>query len=210
MKKFFSAMLAVAFFIAAMMLPSSASDEKTAIRLCFIVDNTSINGCADGNSNFDKVLDAAVAASQKVAFFFDDTALTYNDDYAFALMKASTTQMPVGIYENAADDFENAVKEALIYQKYVMKSASRLLLSSSAPSSRYGGEFAVFTVDATVASGNIINAQSLINLGGATIAIKINGETADASAALFASLADSNVYISTPTETGFYANVTEE
>ena len=207
MKKAVCAVLLVAVFAAAALVPGAAADKK-GVRLCFIVDSGSVAGCAGGASMFDDVLKAIIGSGKKVAFFFDCENARYDADFASALMKAFSAGMPVGIYDAKGGDAAR-LGEALTYEKYITRTTSRMILTSSAASGSFGDGFAVFTADIIISSPSLINAETLANFADTTMVARINPSLAMPIIALFSGIKTSGIYIITPTETGFSAFGTE-
>lgn len=208
MKKVICSVALAAVLIFAAIIPGAAADKKS-VRLCFIVDSGSIVGCADGTSLLDAVLGAVSKSGERVAFFFDDADMSYGGDYASAMMKVFSSGMPVGVYDTRIGDGADRLGEALLYQKYITRSSSRTVLTTSAQSRGFSGEYAVFTVDILISNPELIDARSLSNFRDTTMVVRIAPEFVPHVVSLFNSIKTSGIYIITPTETGFSSFGTE-
>jgi len=209
MKKTISALALAAVLVFAAIIPGAAADKKS-VRLCFIVDAGSIAGCADGTSMFDAVLGAVAKSGERAAFFFDDADMSYGGDYASAMMKAFSSGMPVGVYDTRSGDGADRLGEALLYQKYITRTVSRMVLTTSAQSRGFSSEYSVVTIDILVSNPDLIEARALANFRDTTMVVKIAPEFVPPVIKLFDSIKTSGIYIVTPTETGFSSFGTEE
>lgn len=199
MKKTICATALAAILVFAAMIHGAAADKK-GVRLCFIVDAGSIAGCAEGTSLFDEVLGAVIASGQKTAFFFDDENINYDADYATAMMKAFAAGMPVGVYDLKHG---SELDEAMINQKYITRSTSRLVLTNSATMRAFSKGYSVYATEIAVSIPDHISAGTMSNFENALFTVRISEELTPAVVLLFKEIKQSGIYIITPTETGF-------
>ena len=209
MKKIICAVLLAALLVLTLMIHGAAAD-KSGVQLCFIVDADSVAGCADGSSIFDEVLKAVVSSGEKTAFFFDDANVKYDRDFASALMKAFSSGMPVGVFDTKIDDGVDRLGQALLYQKYITRTSSRLILTMSAISGRFSRDHAVYTADIIVSNPDLINARTLANFKNTTMVIRISPELIRPVVSLFENIKQSGIYIITPTDAGYVSYGTED
>lgn len=191
-----TALAAILFFAA--MIHGAAADKK-GVRLCFVVDAGSIAGCADGSSLFDEVLTAVIASGERTAFFFDDENISYDADYATAMMKAFAAGMPVGVYDLKHG---SELDEAMINQKYITRSTSRLVLTNSATMRAFSKGYSVYATEIAVSIPDHISAGTMSNFENALFTVRISEELTPAVVSLFKEIKQSGIYIITPTETG--------
>ena len=174
-----------------------ANDAKSGVCLSFVLDYQSIEGASLGSSFFDKVLNAAMASGVKVAFFFNCNSMIYEKDYAVALMKAHAANMPIGVYALSIKD----VERELIYQKYITKSVSRLVMTENR-ALEHIDEFCLCYPDKMIIDASEITSEKLAEFSGKSVAILIGGDTSDAVARIINGIDDEDIYIMTQTEIG--------
>ena len=199
MKKTICAAALAVILVFCAMIHGAAADKK-GVRLCFIVDAGSIAGCAEGTSLFDEVLGAVIESGQKTAFFFDDENINYDADYATAMMKAFASGMPVGVFDEKQ---EGKFDEALIYQKYITRSSSRMVLTNSATIRAFSRGYSVYATEIAVSLPDHISAGTMSSFENALFTVRISEELTPAVVQLFNEIKQSGIYIITPTETGF-------
>ena len=194
----------IAFFIAFVVLLTLAlsaaiyaNNAKIGVCLSFVLDYQSIEGASLGSSFFDKVLNAAMESGVKVAFFFNCNSMIYEKDYAVALMKAHAANMPIGVYALSNKD----VERELVYQKFITKSVSRLVMTENR-ALELGGEFCLCYPDKMIIDSSEITSEKLAEYSGKNVAILIGGDTSDATARIINGIDDESIYIMTQTETG--------
>lgn len=194
----------IAFFIAFVVLLTLAlsaaiyaNNAKIGVCLSFVLDYQSIEGASLGSSFFDKVLNAAMESGVKVAFFFNCNSMIYEKDYAVALMKAHAANMPIGVYALSNKD----VERELVYQKFITKSVSRLVMTENR-ALELGGEFCLCYPDKMIIDSSEITLEKLAEYSGKNVAILIGGDTSDATARIINGIDDESIYIMTQTETG--------
>lgn len=175
-----------------------ADSVKSGVCLSFVLDYQSIEGASLGSSFFDKILNAAMESDVKVAFFFNCNSMIYEKDYAVALMKAHAANMPIGVYALSKKD----VERELIYQKYITKSVSRLVMTENR-ALELGGEFCLCYPDKVIIDASEMTSEKLAEYGGRSVAVLVGGDTSDAAARIINSIDDNeDIYIMTQTETG--------
>lgn len=194
----------IAFFIAFVVLLTLAlsaaiyaNNAKIGVCLSFVLDYQSIEGASLGSSFFDKVLNAAMESGVKVAFFFNCNSMIYEKDYAVALMKVHAANMPFGVYALSNKD----VERELVYQKFITKSVSRLVMTENR-ALELGGEFCLCYPDKMIIDSSEITSEKLAEYGGKNVAILVGGDTSDATARIINGIDDESIYIMTQTETG--------
>lgn len=198
MKKTICAAALAVILVFCAMIHGAAADKK-GVRLCFIVDAGSIAGCAEGTSLFDEVLGAVIESGQKTAFFFDDENINYDADYATAMMKAFASGMPIGVFD---ERHGSGLDEALIYQKYITRSSSRMVLTNSASIRAFSKGYSVYATEIAVSLPDHISAGTMSNFENALFTVRISEELTPAVVSLFKEIKQSDIYIITPTETG--------
>lgn len=208
MKKALCAILLAALFISVALFPGAAADKK-GVRLCFIVDSGSVAGCTDGASLFDAVLNAVLGAGEKAAFFFDDENINYDADFATALMKAFSSGMSVGVFDTRKADVVDRLGEALMYQKYITRTRTRLILTTSAAQRGFTSEYAVYTADIILTNPDLVNVRSLSNFEDTTMVIRISTEFITPVVSFYKDIKTSGIYMITPTEAGLSGSGTE-
>ena len=194
----------IAFFIAFVVLLSLslsamiyANTAKSGVCLSFVLDYQSIEGASLGSSFFDKVLNAAMERDVKVAFFFNCNSMIYEKDYAVALMKAHAANMPIGVYALSKKD----VERELIYQKFITKSVSRLVMTENR-AFEPGSEFCLCYPDKMIIDSSEITSEKLAEYSGQSVAILVGGDTSDAAARIINNIDKEDIYIMTQTEIG--------
>lgn len=176
-----------------------AESDTRGVKLMFIVDFDSVDGCADGESFLDDVIMSALENKVNTAFFIDSDNIMHDADYASAMMKIYAGGFEMGIYGRSGLD----VRRALTYQKYATKRVSRMLLCESEDTVDGADEFLIYTYDKIVTSGDDISEENLLKTDGA-VAVKINKETAESAKELFSNIENSKIYLITPSETGYH------
>ncbi|MBR0234958.1 MAG: hypothetical protein IJQ37_00680 [Clostridia bacterium] len=203
MKKITAFVLVAVIIAAAALIPGTAANEKkTEVRMALIFDGDSVKGSAENVSLFDRVLDAVVASGQSCAFFFD-LRVGQSGDCASALMKTFCSNLPWGVYDSTNGGDMTSVGDMLSFQKYVVKTTSRLVLTGAGALRRYDGSFAAFSSGLVVPPSFALTGENLANYAEATVSVTVSAQNANAIVAFFESLADENIKIITPTETGY-------
>ena len=205
MKRIIAVLCLSAMLLCVLAIPGSATDsEPVGIYFMLIADSDSIAGCAESTSVFDAVIDAVIASSHRIAVFFD-VNIVPDRDFASALMKAYSANMPVGIYDYSSDTAAETVENILIYQKYVTKTVSRLVLTNPA-SELYGNGFSVYYISGFINPNvTLLDAKNMSNFANSTFPVRIKDSLKDALIKLFGELYDSDLVFFTPTETGYAA-----
>lgn len=174
---------------------TQADTEDLALYLCIILDDSSIENCTSDSSCLDSVLATMNELGVFVAVFFDEDHITHNEDYASAMMKVFSYDFPMGTYSENTENIENAK----LYQNYIVKSASRLLLMKPTQrnlnNSYYSWNYDVLMIDG---HGRIIDYAG----SGERIAVRINESTVPAFNDFINEIAVTDYYIITPTQCG--------
>lgn len=208
MKKTIACFLLVSVLLAVSLIPSAADGEKRGVNMAFIVNSESVSGCADNASLFDRLIDAAILSGVKITVLFD-ADIKYNADCASAMMKAFAADMPIGIYDGGRNGPDERILSALTYQKYVVKSASRLVGTSSNNSKLYGEEFCLYRIDIIVPNAALLERLRTTDAGSVNFAMRIDGEMITVAENFIGGSAEYGLYIITPTEYGNYVGNAE-
>lgn len=190
-------LIAIALIILSFSVTCSLSfaTESVPLSICFIVDDVSILNCSTGESPFDKVLSTLSKNNCFVSTFFNSN-VTYNQDYASALMKSASYGLRFGIYTDSIE----TIQEALMYQKYVVKTTSRLIIGLEDMS--LNDYYYIWDVDTYISGSEEIQNINKLQNEKKKIAITITSENVDDICGLLNNLNDRGLYILTPSECG--------
>lgn len=197
MIKKFVRIIAVVSLILGIVLTCSTSyaGETIPLNVALVLDSESIDGCSNGQSNFDKILVCLSRNNITVSVFFD-SKIDYNGDYASALMKAVALGLPYGIYATTTDEIDNA----LLYQKYVVKITSRLI--AGIDDNKFNEYYTIWDVDIVTNQIKDITAAEKYAVKKQNVAFRVNSENVSVICELIETLDSRGLYILTPTEFG--------
>ena len=204
MKKIFVAL--TVFILAALVLiiPGVAADTETenGARICFVADTYAVRGCASNSSYLDNIINAASGKGYKIAVFFKTDGMKYDADLMYALLKLNSAGFLYGITASGSEDVDAAVQTAWIYQKYITKSVSRLVLESR-DEEIFGDEFAVCKYDVYTSDPVYIDSQQIFCQGDGVVAVEVTWQTTPAITRIFKRASSGECDLITPTAVGF-------
>ncbi|MCQ2435776.1 MAG: hypothetical protein MJ101_02610 [Clostridia bacterium] len=180
----------------------SASAAKAQITVVFVVKDEAIDGDGHVSSKagkmtaLDDVIDIATEKGLKMAFFFD-SGVKYDSDYVGAVIRLHTAGQYFGVVYSSLEQ----VKTALIYEKYAVKYASRLVLGDAKTQIPNGIGLCSYTYDVYCATPGQITAVFDGDCDKMTVAIEINDSTAADIVALLNEITD-RYTVMTVTQTG--------
>ena len=122
-KKILCACLCVCILLCACVLPSSAS-EKYFCYTAVIIDSDDIEGFANAEGIFRKVVSGMRERGMSATFYLDADDITQSRDLAAALIYLKVNGFGIGILASDTSD----AKELNYIIQYITKSASRLVL----------------------------------------------------------------------------------
>ena len=194
--------LAIMIMFAAFVPGFAEGGQKKEIRVVLIISDEAIKNSSENASLLDRALDAVTSSGHAFAFFFN-SRIEKNGDAASALMKAYCANVPIGIYDESGGQDAQSVYDMLIFEKYVTKTVSRLLLTGAGSVGIYEGEFAVFSSGLVVPPSFSLAEQNLNNYENVTISIRISEANIVALESFLSMLDEYDMSFVTATETGF-------
>lgn len=195
----------LAFVLVFAVFIPGAAQEKKGVNIVFILDNASVRGCAESGSLFDRVADVAVSSGKRITVLFD-ADMNYNGDYASALMKACSAGMFIGVYDGGRTGPDERIRRALMYQKYVIKSSSRLVGAGSEGAELYGDEYCVYKIDIMVLNSSIIERLATVDAESLDFAMKIDADMISVATDFIKNSGENDLYMISPTEYGTYSD----